>query len=214
MAVILAILCGAELGGLIGIFLAIPAVAILTVTYRHYREHRTAESSSLAGLEPNSRLEPNRSANRLESIETNYRSRRSIGATLRSAMQQVTSPARSSAFGSVSATSEARPRARRGPAAGRRSADKATTETRESTGSARRRSSATSPPRKRPSDTILAQRDRMIAIFGHDLRGLLNALTVNAELFLRREGEAAVESAKNVRLAVGRMDQLVTSLLD
>jgi predicted PurR-regulated permease PerM len=44
LAVILAILCGAELGGLIGIFLAIPAVAILTVTYRHYRRHRTAEA--------------------------------------------------------------------------------------------------------------------------------------------------------------------------
>jgi predicted PurR-regulated permease PerM len=44
LAVILAILCGAELGGLIGIFLAIPAVAILTVTYRHYREHRAAEA--------------------------------------------------------------------------------------------------------------------------------------------------------------------------
>ncbi len=40
LAVILAILCGAELGGLTGIFLAIPAVAVLTVTYRHYREHR------------------------------------------------------------------------------------------------------------------------------------------------------------------------------
>jgi predicted PurR-regulated permease PerM len=44
LAVILAILCGAELGGLIGIFLAIPAVAILTVAHRHYREHRTAEA--------------------------------------------------------------------------------------------------------------------------------------------------------------------------
>jgi predicted PurR-regulated permease PerM len=44
LAVILAILCGAELGGLIGIFLAIPAVAILTVTYRHYRRHLTAEA--------------------------------------------------------------------------------------------------------------------------------------------------------------------------
>ena len=44
LAVILAILCGAELGGLMGIFLAIPAVAILTVTYRHYRRHRTAEA--------------------------------------------------------------------------------------------------------------------------------------------------------------------------
>ena len=63
-------------------------------------------------------------------------------------------------------------------------------------------------------NTLLAQRDRMIAIFGHDLRGLLHALTVNAELFLRRDGEAALESARNVRLTVGRMDQLISALLD
>ena len=44
LAIILAILCGAELAGLTGVFLAIPAVAILTVTYRHYREHRAAEA--------------------------------------------------------------------------------------------------------------------------------------------------------------------------
>jgi predicted PurR-regulated permease PerM len=44
LAIILAILCGAELGGLTGIFLAVPAVAILTVTYRHYRDHRAAEA--------------------------------------------------------------------------------------------------------------------------------------------------------------------------
>jgi len=44
LAIIVAILCGAELGGLMGIFLSIPAVAILTVTYRHYREHRAAEA--------------------------------------------------------------------------------------------------------------------------------------------------------------------------
>jgi predicted PurR-regulated permease PerM len=43
LAIIVSILCGAELGGLAGIFLAIPAVAVLTVTFRHYREHwRTA----------------------------------------------------------------------------------------------------------------------------------------------------------------------------
>ena len=61
---------------------------------------------------------------------------------------------------------------------------------------------------------MLAQRDQMVAVFGHDLRGLLNALTVNAELFLRRDGEGAVESARSVRLAVGHMDRLITSLLD
>ncbi len=40
LAVILAILCGAELGGLTGVFLSIPVVAILSVTFRHWREHR------------------------------------------------------------------------------------------------------------------------------------------------------------------------------
>jgi predicted PurR-regulated permease PerM len=40
MGVIIAILCGAELAGLAGIFLAIPVVAILTVAFRNYRAHR------------------------------------------------------------------------------------------------------------------------------------------------------------------------------
>ena len=44
LAVILAILCGAAVGGLMGVFLAIPAVAVLTVTYRHYQKHRAAEA--------------------------------------------------------------------------------------------------------------------------------------------------------------------------
>lgn len=44
LAVILAILSGAAVGGLMGVFLAIPAVAVLTVTYRHYQKHRAAEA--------------------------------------------------------------------------------------------------------------------------------------------------------------------------
>jgi predicted PurR-regulated permease PerM len=40
LAVILAILSGHELAGIAGIFLAIPAIAVLTVTYRHWLEHR------------------------------------------------------------------------------------------------------------------------------------------------------------------------------
>ncbi len=56
LAVILAILAGAELGGVAGIFLAIPAVAILTVSYRHWLEHRGSEG--LADLlEPNPTVE-------------------------------------------------------------------------------------------------------------------------------------------------------------
>jgi predicted PurR-regulated permease PerM len=43
LAVIIAILSGAELAGVTGIFLAIPVVAILTVSYRHWLEHRGSE---------------------------------------------------------------------------------------------------------------------------------------------------------------------------
>jgi len=40
LAVILAILCGAELAGVAGIFLAIPVVAVLSVMHRHWLEYR------------------------------------------------------------------------------------------------------------------------------------------------------------------------------
>jgi len=43
LAVIIALLSGAELAGVAGIFLAIPVVAILTVSYRHWLEHRGSE---------------------------------------------------------------------------------------------------------------------------------------------------------------------------
>lgn len=64
------------------------------------------------------------------------------------------------------------------------------------------------------ADTMRTPRDQMIGIFGHDLRGLLNALNIHTELFLRRDGEKAAESARHVRLAVSQMDRLITSLLD
>ncbi len=43
LAVIIALLSGAELAGVAGIFLAIPVVAILAVSYRHWLEHRGSE---------------------------------------------------------------------------------------------------------------------------------------------------------------------------
>jgi predicted PurR-regulated permease PerM len=46
LGVVLAILCGAELGGLAGIFLAIPVVAVLTLAFWHYRDHRAAEAQN------------------------------------------------------------------------------------------------------------------------------------------------------------------------
>lgn len=43
LAVIFAILAGEKLAGIAGIFLAIPVVAILTVGYKHWMEHRGSE---------------------------------------------------------------------------------------------------------------------------------------------------------------------------
>jgi predicted PurR-regulated permease PerM len=50
LAVILAILCGAELAGVAGIFLAIPVIAIISVGYRHWIEHRGKDEGIVASL--------------------------------------------------------------------------------------------------------------------------------------------------------------------
>ena len=50
LAVILAILCGAELAGVAGIFLAIPIIAIISVAYRHWLEHRGRDEGIVASL--------------------------------------------------------------------------------------------------------------------------------------------------------------------
>lgn len=50
LAVILAILSGAELAGIAGIFLAIPVIAIVSVSYRHWMEHRGQEEGIVATL--------------------------------------------------------------------------------------------------------------------------------------------------------------------
>ncbi len=52
LAVVLAILCGEELAGLAGIFLAIPAIAIITVTYRHWLEHKGSSGLVADFLKP------------------------------------------------------------------------------------------------------------------------------------------------------------------
>jgi predicted PurR-regulated permease PerM len=52
LAVILAILSGAELAGVAGIFLAIPVIAITTVSYRHWLEHRGSEGLVADMLRP------------------------------------------------------------------------------------------------------------------------------------------------------------------
>jgi predicted PurR-regulated permease PerM len=61
LAVIVAILAGAELAGIAGIFLAIPVVAILTVSYRHWLEHRGSEGLADV-LEPTSPADSGRAS--------------------------------------------------------------------------------------------------------------------------------------------------------
>jgi predicted PurR-regulated permease PerM len=72
LAVIIAIISGAEIAGVTGIFLAIPVVAIVTVSYRHWLEHRGSEG--LADL-----LEPapveSETFDRLDSTEESLRTR-------------------------------------------------------------------------------------------------------------------------------------------
>ncbi|HWW74814.1 MAG TPA: AI-2E family transporter, partial [Pyrinomonadaceae bacterium] len=52
LAVILAILAGHELAGVAGIFLAIPVIAVMTVTYRHWLEHRGSSGLVAELLKP------------------------------------------------------------------------------------------------------------------------------------------------------------------
>ncbi|HEX8845613.1 MAG TPA: AI-2E family transporter [Pyrinomonadaceae bacterium] len=52
LAVILAILSGYELAGVAGIFLSIPVIAVATVSYRHWLEHRGSEGLVAEILQP------------------------------------------------------------------------------------------------------------------------------------------------------------------
>ncbi len=67
LAVIIAILSGAELAGVAGIFLASPVVAILTVSYRHWLEHRGSE-----GLADLLEAQPAETADFKEALSLDY----------------------------------------------------------------------------------------------------------------------------------------------
>jgi signal transduction histidine kinase len=63
------------------------------------------------------------------------------------------------------------------------------------------------------ADAALADREQLLATFGHDLRNLLNVLAVNAELSLR-DGDRNSRSLEDLQRTVRRMDRLITNLLD
>lgn len=58
LAIIVAVLCGAEMGGVIGIFLAIPVLALMTVFYRHWLEHSGGKGIVADLLEPSVEAPP------------------------------------------------------------------------------------------------------------------------------------------------------------
>jgi len=68
LAVIFAILAGEKLAGVAGIFLAIPLVAILTVSYRHWLEHRGSEGFADL-LEPSPAVETETATAQAEATE-------------------------------------------------------------------------------------------------------------------------------------------------
>jgi len=59
------------------------------------------------------------------------------------------------------------------------------------------------------------ERERFLGIVGHDLRNPLNAISVSAGLLLRADADEAVaRSARRIVTSVGRMERLITQVLD
>src|SRR5712692_2716859 len=65
---------------------------------------------------------------------------------------------------------------------------------------------------RKTHSAALADRDRLLAIFSHDLKNLLHALTLNAAIVLRRNGDTAEKGASNVQAIIGRMDRMLSNL--
>jgi predicted PurR-regulated permease PerM len=57
VVVILAVLCGAELGGVVGVFLSVPVMALLIVCYRHWRDLQLDRSAVLVKVNDSSLIE-------------------------------------------------------------------------------------------------------------------------------------------------------------
>jgi predicted PurR-regulated permease PerM len=57
VAVILAVLCGAELAGVTGVFLSVPVVALLVVCLRHWRDLQLDRASPIIGVDQSHLLE-------------------------------------------------------------------------------------------------------------------------------------------------------------
>jgi signal transduction histidine kinase len=63
------------------------------------------------------------------------------------------------------------------------------------------------------AETALAERERLLAMFGHDLSSFLSVLAVNAELSLSSGGKD-LKSLKDLQRSVRRLELLASNLLD
>ena len=64
------------------------------------------------------------------------------------------------------------------------------------------------------SENDVAVRESLIHTFSHELRTLLNAMTVNTAVFLKREGKTREKTGANIQLTVQRMERLLTNMIE
>ena len=64
------------------------------------------------------------------------------------------------------------------------------------------------------SENDVAVRESLIHTFSHELRTLMNAMTVNTAVFLRREGKTRERTGANIQLTVQRMERLLTNMIE
>jgi len=64
------------------------------------------------------------------------------------------------------------------------------------------------------SENDVAVRESLIHTFSHELRTLLNAMTVNTAVFLRRDGKTREKTGANIQLTVQRMERLLTNMIE
>jgi signal transduction histidine kinase len=64
------------------------------------------------------------------------------------------------------------------------------------------------------SENDVAVRESLIHTFSHELRTLLNAMTVNTSVFLKRDGKTREKTGENIRLTVQRMERLLTNMIE
>ena len=60
----------------------------------------------------------------------------------------------------------------------------------------------------------VAVRESLIHTFSHELRNLLNAMTVSTTVFLGRDGKTREKIGANIQLTVQRMERLLTNMID